>query len=165
MANHHPTIGKDIPWKSVEGEGFRVESFVPLARLEQGKIKDLSKFMPYTLLSVDCPSVEHKSTEFTLPVLHKLDFQHLWELYQERGVEAEEEVVVSYSPQKRWWQKPFGKAFPYLLIEVYPKGSLEEIYRVYERKENAPKTEVDWHEFLERTRTIAEWQPIEGRVK
>lgn len=69
-------IGKDIKWEEIEGHGFRVARFLPFAHIENGKIKDVSKFMPYAYLFVDCPAFRSENTDILMPVLHRIDFSH-----------------------------------------------------------------------------------------
>ena len=153
-------IGKGIKWEEIEGHGFRAVQFLPFAHIENGKIKDFSKFMPYAYLFVDCPAFRRKDNDMLMPVLHRIDFSHLWELYKERGVKSDEEVIVSYIPHKKGLRKFLGKTQPHLLIEVRPKGSLEEIYRMDERKD------LDvWIEMGESTRPIITCDPEEGWSK
>jgi hypothetical protein len=150
-------IGKDIKWKEIKGHGFRVESFIPLASIENGKVKDLSIFVPYAYLSVDCPAFRKENTNIWMPVLNKRDFNHFWELYMERGMTSDEEVNVSYAPQTEGLRKFFGKTLPHLLIEVRPKGSLDEIYRMDECKDLD-----EWRDLGKRTHPIITCDPVEG---
>ncbi len=152
-------IGKDVPWKQFEWHFFRVERFLPFSYIEQGKIKKTAKFIPYASLRVYDPdfNFEDDDIELLLPVLHRLDFQHLWEVYKERGVTPEEEVVVIYEPPsgaKRF----LGKTLPHLRIRVNPRGSIEYSYRVM-MKQNE---DFNWEDYRERTRTIVEWDPMKG---
>ena len=158
-------IPRDMPWKDIHGHGFRVERFLPLASIERGKVKGDIKFLPYAVLGVESPAFDQLGERVPGPqymmVVHKVDFRHFWELYNERGVnQGEEEVIVSYYPSERTILKILGSTMPHLRIEVRPKGSLEEIYK-YDDYAAAGKTE----ELLERTRTIAEWDPMDGRIK
>jgi hypothetical protein len=155
-------IGKDIKWEEIERHGFRVVRFLPFAYIENGKIKDFSKFMPYAYLSVDCPASREENTHIFMPVLHRIDFSHFWELYKERGVTSDEEVIVQYVPLKKRLGKLLGKMklFPHLLIEVRPKGSLDEIYRMDEKSKDSDKDE--WEELEERVHLIIACDPIEG---
>jgi len=41
-----------------------------------------------------------------------MDFCYCWELYKERGIEPEEEVIVSYSPPEGKVYRLFGKNVP-----------------------------------------------------
>lgn len=158
-------IPRDISWQAIEGHGFRVERFLPLASMEKGKIKEVVKYMPYAGLFVESPFFDKLGMEASatriITVLHKVDFRHFWELYKERGVdEKEEEVIVSYFPSQSGIRKLLGThAWPHLRIDVRPKGSLEQVYRMDEIS-----TE-EWLEMTERISTIAQWLPMEGRTK
>ena len=152
-------IGKDVPWKQFEWHFFRVEHFLPLSYIEQGKIKEAVKFMPYASLRVYDPDFRCEGKELLLPVLHRLDFQHLWEVYKERGVTPEEEVVVIYEPQSGA-KRLLGKTLPHLRIKVNPRGSMEYSYRVMMNQNE----HVKWDDYRERTLTIAEWDTMKGRI-
>jgi hypothetical protein len=152
-------IGKDLPWKQFEWHFFRVEHFLPLCYIERGKIKGDLKFMPYASLRVYDPDFKGEGKELLLPVLHKLDFQHLWEVYKERGVTLEEEVIVIYEPPSGV-KMLLGKGWPQLRIKVNPAGILEYSYRAMMNKNQ----HIDWDEYHERTRTVAEWDPMKGRI-
>jgi hypothetical protein len=152
-------IGKDAPWKQFEHHFLRVEHFLPLCYIENGKIKEDAKLMPYASLRVYDPDFKCEGRELLLPVLHRLDFQHLWEVYKERGVTPEEEVLVIYEPPSGA-KALLGKIFPHLRIRVNPGGSMEYSYRAMMNKNQ----HIDWDEYDERTRTIAEWDPMKGRI-
>lgn len=142
-----PLIGKDIPWKTIEGVALRVKHFTPFATTEGDKVKAISMKMPYASLLVESP---HLSRESYLPVVHKVDFRNLWECFQERGVNSEEEVIVGYRPFPR---KRLGKLFspfmPKLHILIYPRGHLEEA----EDPNFRPDDPIAWF------KPIAEWKP------
>ena len=154
-------IGKDIPWEDTKGHVFRVKKFTPIASVEQDGIKEPKQSFhntPYALFEVECPCFDYGETTILLPVAHRLDFRHCWELFNERGIGSEEEVLISYSPSEGKVYKLFGKSLPHLLIEVRPKGSLEEIYEL--GKYDGLKV-ID---VLHRTKPIVVWEPFEGRT-
>ncbi|MBU2535423.1 MAG: hypothetical protein ABIK32_01270 [Chloroflexota bacterium] len=155
-------IGKDIPWGETKGHGFRVKKFTSLASIGQDEIKEPKQSLhstPYALFEVECPFFDYGETTILLPVVHRLDFRHCWELFNERGIEPEEEVIVSYSPSESKFYKFFGKSLPHLLIEVRPKGSLEEIYEL------GKYDGLGVLEVLHRTKPIVVWEPFEGRME
>ena len=77
--------------------------------------------MPYALLNVESPLLPG---ECIMPVAHRIDFMNGWEIFEKRGVDAEEEVLVFYSPATG-----FLSAFkPKLHFYLHSKGHLEEIY-------------------------------------
>ena len=159
-------IGRNIPWADIKGEFLRVELFLPLSTIEGKEIKSLSLFEARAYLKVHSPHLKYEGANVYLPVLHKLDFRHLWELYQVRSVLPEEEVLVIYKPSEEGFRKLFGKTFPHLFIEVRPRGSLEEIYNYFDAVEQGTieahlDTTLQLHK---RTAIIAAWEPIDGRV-
>jgi len=120
------TIGIDIPWEAIVGEACRVKNFMPLARVEAGKIKDTMSALPYGTLLVESPKLPK---EAYLHVVHKDDFRTLWEVFRERSVGCEEEVIVFYVPfYKEGLKTLLSAVMPRLHVYIYPKGHLEEIY-------------------------------------
>ncbi len=155
-------IGEDIPWVETKGHGFRAKKFTSLASIGKGEIKEPKQSFhntPYALIEVECPCFDYGETTILLPVAHRLDFRHCWELFNERGIEPEEEAIVSYSPSESKFYKFFGKSLPHLLIEVRPKGSLEEIYEL------GKYDGLSVLEVLHRTKPIAIWEPFGGRTE
>ena len=149
-------IGRDIPWETIEGEFCWVKHFTPMAIVESGKIRDLSKFLPYALLRVECPKVFQG--EASIPVMHKQDFRNLWEVFNEREVSPEMEVLVVYAPLKRRkLVKLFSGILPSLVIQLHPKGFLERLYQEPE------KGKVE--EWFESFRPIAEWDARPEELK
>jgi hypothetical protein len=133
--NEAPVIGRDIRWEAIENQYCRVKHFTPFADVESGKVKDVSKFLPYALLQVECPM--KFQGEASMPVLHKLDFQNLWEVFMERkvygdtrdyGVSTKMEVLVVYSKPDSKLGRLLGASLPRLITYVYRRGSLEKIY-------------------------------------
>ena len=124
-----PLIGRDIPWKAIEGAMCKITHFTLLATIEAGKIKALSKMMPYALLSVESPEFPPElPKEASLPVSNKVDFLNLWEVFQRRGVSPDEEILVAHVPfYQNWLLKLLLSSFmPWLHIYIFPKGHLEE---------------------------------------
>lgn len=117
-------IGKDISWEDIEGVVLRVKHFTPFGTIEGDKIKAPPIPMPYAALVVESP---YWSRELSLPVTHKVDFRNLWECFQVRGVNPEEEVLIGYQtvPRRRFG-KLFSSFLPKLRILIYPRGHLEE---------------------------------------
>lgn len=149
-------IGRDIAWAAIEEQYCRVKHFTPFAIVESGKVKAFSATFPYASLLVECPKV---FKEASMPVLHKLDFRNLWEVFKEIGVNTEiMEVLVVYAPLKRRkLTKLFSGVLPSLVIQVYPKGSLERL----EGKPEKGKVE-EWFNSL---KPIAEWDARPDELK
>lgn len=167
MSEHSevPIIGRDIPWDTIKQQYCRVKHFTFIAVVESGKVKAPSPILPYASLLVESPFF---FKEASLPVLHKLDFRNLWEVFMERkvygdtrdyGAGTEMEVLVVYDPLKRRKLTKFlPQGFlPSLLIELYPKGTLE---RFTEKPE--PGKAEEWFNLR---RPIAVWDARPENLK
>jgi hypothetical protein len=158
-------IGKHIEWAAIEGQYCRVKHFTPFAVVEPDKVKAFSPNFPYASLLVECPEA---FKEASMPVLHKLDFRNLWEVFMERkvygdtrdyGVSTKMEVLVVYAPLKRRkLTKLFSGILPSLVIQLYPKGFLE-------RLEEKPDTGLLGEEYLKSLLPIAEWDARPEELK
>jgi len=124
-----PLLGRDIRWELIDREFCRVNHFLPFGKVEGTKVKDAPPPMPYALLTVETPKL---SGEAILPVIHRVDFYNLWQVFQERGLSDQEEVlVVSVHFSKTGLKKLFSSMLPKLFIYVYPKGHLELIIALF----------------------------------
>jgi len=143
-----PVLGKAIPWKQVEGQFLRVRWCSFFASIEDGTIK-ADPTGAYAALEVECPSLTDNAV---IVVSSKDDFRHLWELYKERQVEDDEEVLLTCTPvdRKGSWGL-IRMLLPCLDIMVYPKGHLKEAYDPKFR----PKSWEAWN------RARGRWSPFE----
>lgn len=143
-----PVLGEDIPWKQVEGHLLRVRWCSFFASIEDGTVK-LDEPGAYAALVVESPSL---TGEALIAVSSKADFRHLWELYKERQVADDEEVLLSYAPadQKRFWE-PIRMLLPCLDIMVYPKGHLKQAYNPRFK----PQSWAAWNQ------ARARWRPFD----
>jgi hypothetical protein len=143
-----PVLGETIPWKNVEGHFLRVRWCSFFASIENGTIK-ADPVGAYAALEVECPSLSNSALVI---VSAKADFRHLWELYRERQVADDEEVLLSYAPgdQKRFWE-PIRMLMPCLDIMVYPRGHFKQAYSPGFR----PKSWAAWN------RERARWRPFQ----
>lgn len=166
-------IGKDIEWQAIEEHYCRVNHFLPLSIVESGKIRDAVRFMPYALMQIDMVmNVTEQGLmvvqEATMPVKHKADFRNLWEIFIERKVygdtrdiaaSPELEVLVVYAPLKRRKvMKIFSGILPSLVVQLYPKGSLEKLH-------GKPDPSIQAEEWFESLRPIAEWDARPEELK
>jgi hypothetical protein len=124
-----PVLGKQIAWETVEGECFRVKAFSESASIRGRRVNQPLVPFLYALLTVECPKLPG---EASILVSNRVDFKHLWELYEERKVGDDEEVLLFYNPLGKKRLGKLGKMMksflPCLDILVYPKGHLEEMY-------------------------------------
>lgn len=118
-------VGRDIPWEDLEGQYMRVNDFNFLAKVELGKIKEDRFPKPYGFISVECPKLPCQAI---MPIFHKLDFKNLWEVFRQRKLSPSEEVLVAYAPIRHGLLKPLSRTLPNLVIRIYPKGRLEQVY-------------------------------------
>ncbi len=148
-----PVLGKEIPWKKVRGEALRVKSFSPIARIVDGDFSAPPVPLPYAMVTVECPGLP---CDASILVSHKVDFCHLWELYEERKVQDDEEVLLFYDPVgKKRLGRLLRSVLPCLAIYVYPKGHLEEIYD----PDFHPQSAEAWFRYR------AKWEASEGYAK
>ena len=123
-----PVIGKDIPWKRVEGWGLRVTHFTAFASVKGNKVKAYSRTLPYAILTVDHGKLP---SETKLYVTHKEDFRHLWQAYEERGISEDEWVVVyDFNPMRPRWRRLLAFGLPRLLVSVWNWRDSSETPRV-----------------------------------
>lgn len=141
-------IGKDIPWETIRGEACRVKRFLPFGQVVNGRVKGPGlTSMPYAVLAVESPKL---TQEARLPVVHKEDFRNLWDVFEQRGVSTEEEVLVIYEPfVRRGVIRFLSRVVPSLHIYIFPARHLEEAHDP-NFKPDAPRT---WWE------PIAVWHP------
>lgn len=119
------TLLKNSQWSIIDGEFCRVIDFVPMASIENGKIRALNRTTPYASLHLECYKLPGcKITGF---ITHKLDFIHLWKAFQERGVKSNEEVIIGWSIKhyKSWLYKILASMMPKLWVMIYHKGAYE----------------------------------------
>jgi hypothetical protein len=50
--------------------------------------------VPYAAIEIESPALAEATTGF---ITHKLDFQHLWQAFNVRGVADDEEVIVIWN--------------------------------------------------------------------
>jgi hypothetical protein len=118
-------IGRDIPWKELEGQSctFHVTGMTALARLEGQKVVDAEKGMPYALLH--CTLFRNEgAADVTLPVSHREDFKAVawyFDACQVDGPDDPPEMFVEYEPGGGL----FGGMKPRLGIVIRVTGAAE----------------------------------------
>ncbi|MFC1940089.1 hypothetical protein ACFLXO_05340 [Chloroflexota bacterium] len=167
-------IPRDISFEDVSGQGFRVKKFLELIIYdEQEYLKEPPpKNKPWAILFVESPFFNKLGKQAdkvkVLEVLSPIDYANFVELYENRGVnEEEEEVIVDYRPPEKTIRKKWKhKSCPCLHISIMPKGSLDKIYRFYSNDlSRIPHSGKEIREFLKCIRTMAECDPIEGWIE
>jgi hypothetical protein len=91
---------RDEDWRPLDGEICRVRAFTPLAgRVEGTKVKSFTRGLPYASIEIESPALPEATTGY---ITNKLDFQHLWQAFNIRGVGDEEEVIVDPGGEPGW---------------------------------------------------------------
>jgi hypothetical protein len=94
-------LRKDKEWSVIDAELCRVNLFTPLARVEDGRVIAPSKTDPYALIRIECKALPEETIG---AIGHRLDFQHLWAAFNERGIRDDEEVLI-------YWTKEHLKSY------------------------------------------------------
>lgn len=142
---------KDSEWSVIDGEPCKVIEFAPLASVETGKVVTSNKTEPYASVIFECKKLPQQTKGF---ICHKMDFQHFWAVFNERGVNENEEVIFAYSKkQLKSYVKFFSAFMPRFWIMICPKGAFE----LMTNPESRPDLKGEARFLAERP--IAEWKP------
>jgi hypothetical protein len=122
-----PFIGDAIPWEIIKREQCRVKRFTPFSVIVSGKIKLDKLTRSYAFLLIELPKIEkiELPREAFMPVVNRDDFRRLWEVYKERGVRSEEEVIIFHETFYR--NSILSNFMARLHIYIYPKGHFEQM--------------------------------------
>lgn len=132
------TFRKDKEWKAVEGQLCLVEDFQPMAgsKVVNDEVSSPQKNVPYASLTL---VIKRNSDKITGFVTHKLDFQHLWEAFQNRQIDHEKEEVLIYWTTKHYKYSVAriissimltifgGTNLPKMIVMVCPKGTFKSV--------------------------------------
>ena len=145
------SIRKDSEWGVIDGEPCKVIKFTPLAKIENGKVITSNKTEPYASVVFECKKLPEQTEGL---ICHKMDFQHLWAAFKERGIKENEEVIIFYSKKHlKSYAKFFSAFMPRLWVMVCPKGAFE----LMTNSESRPELQGEARFLAERP--IAEWKP------
>ena len=143
---------RDEDWRPLDGEVCRVTAFTPIAgRVEGTKVKSDTRSLPYASIEIESPALTEPTTGF---ITHKLDFQHLWQAFNVRGVADDEEVIVFWLKSHlkhvfRW----FSRSMPGLVVWVCPKHAYELM------SDPSFRPELGGLERHQATNPIVAWEP------
>jgi len=114
-----PTDGE---WAVIDGEPCRVLEFIPWGCIREGKII-ADKADSYASVILECKKVPETIKGY---ITHKIDSRNLWEVFKERAIKENEEVIICWTKQhyKYRWLKYF-RSFPKLRVIIFPTGHLE----------------------------------------
>lgn len=117
------TLKKDSEWSFIDSEPCKVINFTPLASIENGKVTAPNKTEPYASVILECKKLPQHIEGL---VCHKMDFQHLWSAFKERGVQKDEEVIIFYSKkQLKNYAKVLSIFMPRLWVMICKEGAFE----------------------------------------
>ena len=116
----------DKEWSVIDGECCRVVQFEPFSHIIEGKIYG-PKAIPYASITLECKKVQDTITGF---ITHKIDFTHLWMVFEERTVKEDEEVIIYWTVKHykfplKFISKYCSALFPKLWVLVCRKGHFE----------------------------------------
>jgi len=114
------TLGKDIAWDKINGELCHVLDFIPHASVQNGKIESAGISTPYASLILECPKISEK---VECPVVHRIDFINLWEVFKKNEVKENEEILAGRYEYRTMLGKLFSSFLPKIYILIYPIGS------------------------------------------
>ncbi len=116
-------LRRDNEWSTIDGEPCKLIEFTPLASVENGKVVASNKTEPYASVIFECKKLTQQTKGF---IYHKMDFQHLWAAFKERGIKQNEEVIIFYSKKYlKSYAKLFSAFMPRLWVMICPKGAFE----------------------------------------
>lgn len=123
-------LDTDKEWSEFDGEALRVLHFTPFSSIKNGKILagKLTDPYPHAILTLECKQVKGVRNHLLIKgyIWHKIDFRHLWTVFEEFTVNENEEVIIFWTKQhyKIRWLRYFG-GFPKLRVDICRKGQLE----------------------------------------
>jgi len=143
------TLLRDADWAVTEGYPCRVIDFTPMAKIEDGEVISI-KSAPYAAVILECDKIPGSVTGF---ICHKMDFQHLWAAFNERGVRQDEEVIIFWRKMDlNWLSKLLSFIMPRFVVWICRKGA-------YELSNPDCQPELQGEARLEAERPIVEWKP------
>lgn len=114
-------LTKDRDWAFLDGLLCEVTNFTPLVKVENGEVIAISRSTPYAFIGINC-----REGNVTLPpdtsgaIFHKLDFKHLWAVFEDRGVAQNEKVFVLWSKRNlRPTARIFSSFMPRLAVLIF----------------------------------------------
>jgi len=144
---------RDRDWEPLDGEICRVIKFTPLAgRIEGTEVKSFTRGLPYASIELESPALAEPTTGF---ITHKLDFEHLWEVFNVRGVGDDEEVIVIWNKSnlKRAAKLLPRSTMPGLVVWICPRNAYEVM------NDETFRPELDGLARHKAARPIVEWKP------
>jgi hypothetical protein len=144
-------LRNDNDWSIIDNEPCRIIEFIPLASVENGKIVASNKIGPYASVILECKKLPQQTKGF---ICHKMDFQHLWAAFKEKGVQQDEEIIIFWSKKHlKSFAKIFSAFMPRLWVMICQKGAFE----LMTNPNSRPELQGEARFLAERP--IVEWKP------
>jgi hypothetical protein len=142
-------------WSVVDGCMCEVEEFTSFARVENGKVVSANISKLYGFVSINCKERGVNIPRGTIgAITHKMDFRLLWEVFHERGIKDNEQVVICWSKN---YLRPAAKLFatfmPRIAVTIFETTA----YRLLSEPDFHPEIQGRARFFAELP--IAHWQP------
>ncbi len=110
-------------WNIIDGELCKVINFTPLVSIEDRKVTHFDNQMPYAYVTLECKKLLQQEKG---AIFHKVDFLNLWNVFKERGVSEDEEVLLFWSKKHyKWYAKIFSLFMPKLRVMVCKKSTFD----------------------------------------
>jgi len=115
---------RDEDWRPLDGQICRVIAFRPMAgRVEGTETKSSSRSLPYAAIEIESPVLDEPTTGL---ITYKLDFRHLWEAFNVRGVADDEEVLVIWNKSNlRRGSRWLARSMPGLVVWICRKPAYQ----------------------------------------
>lgn len=111
-------------WGKIESQICRIVEFTPTASFENNKITTANPTSPYASISFECDNEPETLKGF---ITHKEDFKALWNIFKERTINNDEEVLFTWSNKhyKNIFYSLLSNFLPKLWIMICKKSSFE----------------------------------------
>jgi len=114
---------KDGDWNLVARKFCKVKEFVPMAIMQNGRVLDVSKHLPYASVVFECEGIPYPIKGF---ISHKIDFKNLWAAFKERPLGENEVVTIEWAKYRlRGFTKLTACALPGFCVMVFNKESIK----------------------------------------
>lgn len=121
------TAGIDFPWKYINFLFMRVDSFIPLARIDADTVGD-SIMGTYGIVTAELPNPDVKPEQriIKLPVMNKSDYKSISRAHIDSGIKnGTNELVIIYENRRNL----FGGLKASFHVALYPSGTWNGFYQ------------------------------------
>lgn len=119
---------KNSQWSAIDGELCLITNFHPMlgSKVENGVVFSVDKTIPYASVSLTCRRATETITGF---ITHKLDFQNLWAVFEERGLGDREEALMYWTQTHytNFVARLLSASMPKVIVMVCKKGTYESV--------------------------------------